>query len=70
MSLLFVILWIFYFRSSGSNLINSIPHLISVSINYYSELAVLDNFFSVINFGQGYFMHATDSKQFIVNAKD
>lgn len=68
-SLIFVIFWMSFFRNAGSSLIGSIPHLITASTSYYTELAVLDHFMSLIHMNYGYYLQLTDSKDFISEAK-
>jgi hypothetical protein len=55
-SLLFVILWMTYFRNEGDQLIDSTPHLTTVTSSYYYGLLVLSNLFEILTINMNYYL--------------
>jgi PAS domain-containing protein len=68
-SLLFVILCMYFFKSSGQKLIDSVPHLITASSSYYCGLSMISNFHGVIHIDKGYNLRSTGSYSFMQSTK-
>lgn len=70
LSLVIMILWMVYFRTSGSSLVGSVPHLITAGTSYYCQLAIFDNFLTVIHTNNNSTLHLNNQTNFIIEAKE